>query len=173
VAKTVEEFRSVVVLKEPPPNRQSLLPQHFKVKISKQNANWLRVKLVPREPFVEITETEDSLFAIVDSGEDLEIQISDDPTANSKTARVVRKDRLLSNLPLSLPLQDVTTTFLNRVAHFHFFLYHNYGRCPDSRWAPFETFMFIPTHIRQQSTFGVSARTAEEWQLFFRILFSR
>jgi hypothetical protein len=101
-----------------------LLPLNARVKMTRQLVTkWLKVEL-PRSAFPSITEDDKSLFSIVKSGGDVMISCQD---SSSKQVLLDRKDALMSSL---LELQQIscdfmiTSEYLDRIANFNFFLYH-------------------------------------------------
>ena len=102
----------------------SILPQHSRVTIFKWTAKWLKVELDPREAFPHITEDDDTLFSIVESGGELKASRVD---SGSNTVQLVRNDPLIRLQPechhISINFNTFTCQYLDKAARFHFFLY--------------------------------------------------
>ena len=138
VATIVEEFRCLAVPRrnqtangDHDPDLQmpfaSLLPHHSRATILKWTTKWLQVELDPRDAFPHITEDEDTLFSIVESGGELKVSRAD---SASTTVQLVRNDPLIRSQPechhISINFDTFTRDYLDRAARFHFFLYqHN------------------------------------------------
>ena len=129
--KVIEKFRCMAVpcRKETVPgdselSSASILPQHSRATISKWTTKWLKVELDPREAFPHITEDDDTLFSIVESGGELKASRADN---ESETVQLVRNDPLIRSQPechhISINFDTFTHRYLDKAARFHFFLY--------------------------------------------------
>jgi hypothetical protein len=86
--------------------------------------------LEPRDAFPYITEKDDSLFTIVESGGQLKASRAD---SVPRTMQLARNDPLISSQPecrqIYINLDTFVRSYLDNVARFHFFLYqHNEPR---------------------------------------------
>ena len=106
------------------PPSASILPQHSRATILKWATRWLTVELDPREEFLHITENDDALFSIVESGGELKVSRAD---SGSNTVQLVRNDPLIRSQPechrISINFDTLTRQHLDNAARFNFFLY--------------------------------------------------
>ena len=118
-ATVVEEFRCQAVphcketaLGEPHSQlpSTSILPHHSRVTISKWRTKWLWVELDPWNAFPHITEDDETLFSVVESGRELKASCTD---SASRTVKLVRNDPLIHSQP------ECHHIHINQLWHIH------------------------------------------------------
>lgn len=145
VATNVEQFRCLAVplrnqtaTDDHDPSSQlpsaSILPHHSRATILKWTTKWLQVELDPRDAFPHITEDDDTLFSIVESGGELKVSRVD---CASKTVQLIRNDPLIRSQPechhISINFDRFTRSYLDNAARFHFFLYQHNKSCNSTQ----------------------------------------